>query len=140
MTAQVLQVDLSRPLVPIRTGKRYHVLWILVRFGVRPIGWLRWRRALVGDVLTPDVLQGLLADQLGLQIMDVLRNDTLRTTPRTSFTPSFSIVICTREHPDQLQRQLESIKQLDYPNFETVVVDNAPKSNGTRKVCERFSH
>jgi glycosyltransferase involved in cell wall biosynthesis len=49
-----------------------------------------------------------------------------------------SVAICTREHPDQLQRQLESCAKLVYPNYEVIVVDNAPITGGTKRVCEKF--
>jgi glycosyltransferase involved in cell wall biosynthesis len=74
---------------------------------------------------------------LGLQIIDVLRDPSLRQPP-PKYTPSVSVVICTREHPDQLQRQLESCSKLIYANFEIIAVDNAPVTNRTRRVCERF--
>src|SRR5437867_12441066 len=116
MSAHVLQIDLSKPLTAIRPSARHGALWMVIRFGPRPIGWLRWRRAIIGETLTPDVLQGLIADQLGMQVMDLLRNPHLRAEPDISrYTPRMSIVICTREHPDQLERQLRSIEKLVYP-------------------------
>src|SRR5690242_18970442 len=109
MSAHVLQIDLSKPLEPFKTDSRHAALWMVIRFGARPIGWLRWRRAVIGEVLTPDVLQGLIADQLGMQVIDLLRNPQLRAAPDiSSYMPRISIVICTRECPEQLQRQLNS--------------------------------
>ena len=138
MAAQIFQVDLAHPLMPVFLNPRWQVVWILVRFGVHPIGWVRWRRATLGAVLTPDMIQGLISENLGMQVMDLLRDPKLRNPPPPRCQPSFSIVICTREHPDLLERQLRSIEKLDYPNFETIVVDNAPKTPRTRCVCEKF--
>jgi hypothetical protein len=111
MPARILQIDLSAPLQPIPVPKRYGALWIVVRWGIRPIGWLRWPCRKMGNLLQPDLLQVLLADQLGLQIIDLLRDPSLRQPP-ANFTPSMSVVICTREHPEQLRRQLQSCSKL----------------------------
>lgn len=140
MAARVLQVDLGAPLAPIPTSERYAALWILVRVGRRPIGWVRVRRAMVGNVITPDMLQTIIAEQLGLQVIDAFRNRQyeLPEDADASQLPSMSVVVCTREHPDVLERQLQSLMRLDYPDYEVIVVDNAPRTNGTRKVCEKF--
>ena len=37
----------------------------------------------------------------------------------------FSIIVATRERPRSLLRTLRAIRQLDYPNFEVVVVGDA---------------
>ena len=140
MAARVLQIDLNAPLAPIPTHERYAALWILVRVGRRPIGWVRIRRAAVGNVITPDMLHALIAEQLGLQVIDAFRN-RLADLPEDaddSKLPSMSVVVCTREHPDVLERQLASLMRLDYPNYEVIVVDNAPRTNGTRNVAKKF--
>ena len=140
MAARVLQIDLNAPLAPIPTSERYAALWILIRVGRRPIGWVRVRRAAVGAVLTPDMQQRLIAEQIGLQVIDAFRNrqHELPEDADESKLPSMSVVVCTREHPDVLERQLNSLAKLDYPNYEVIVVDNAPRTNGTRRVCDKF--
>ncbi len=140
MAARVLQVDLSVPLAPISTSERYAALWILVRVGRRPIGWARVRRAVVGKVVMPDMLQSIIAEQLGLAVIDAFRNRQyeLPADGDASKLPSMSVVVCTREHPDVLDRQIQSLMRLDYPNYEVIVVDNAPRTNGTRRVCEKY--
>jgi GT2 family glycosyltransferase len=138
MAAHIVQVDLAKPLPTIRTDvSRYTNLWILVRFGPQPIGWVRCRGKSFGGKITPDLLAQLIGDSLWLQINDAARLRTFEAqSPKR--TPMISVVICTREHPAMLERQLRSVAQLEYPNFETIVVDNAPKTDATRKVCERF--
>src|SRR5438876_12135565 len=122
MGAQIVQIDLSRPLAPVEIDARHGAIWIVVRWGIRPIGMIRWATRPLGEVLTPDVLRTLLAEQLGLQVLDILRDPALRSPP-PAFTPSISVVICTREHPEQLKRQLESCAKLIYPQFEVIAVD-----------------
>ena len=52
--------------------------------------------------------------------------------------PSCSVVICTRNRPDELNRCLEAVSRLDYPRFNTLVVDNAPSSDLARQVAARW--
>ena len=46
--------------------------------------------------------------------------------------PLASVIVCTYNRPDILQRCLERLRSLDYPNFEVVVVDNAPRDQRTK--------
>ena len=45
-----------------------------------------------------------------------------------------SIVVCTRDRPQALQRCLQSLQQLDGPAYEVVVVDNASRDNQTAQI------
>ncbi|MGA5067887.1 glycosyltransferase [Streptomyces exfoliatus] len=45
--------------------------------------------------------------------------------------PRTSVVVATRERPEQLARALDSLLVQDHPDFEVVVVDNAPWSTDT---------
>nr|WP_267246372.1 glycosyltransferase family 2 protein [Streptomyces sp. PR69] len=50
--------------------------------------------------------------------------------------PRTSVVVATRERADQLARALDSLLAQDHPNFEIVVVDNAPVTAATRELIE----
>ncbi len=47
---------------------------------------------------------------------------------------SISVVICTRNRPEQLAKCLRSLQKLSQPPHEIVVVDNAPSSDATRQL------
>ncbi|MFD9025420.1 glycosyltransferase [Streptomyces parvulus] len=51
--------------------------------------------------------------------------------------PAASVVVATRERADQLARALDSLLAQDHPDFEIVVVDNAPSTGETRELIER---
>jgi O-antigen biosynthesis protein len=137
MSAFVTQVDLAQPLAPIRPPKRYYALWCLVRFNRQPLGWMKCPRSHFGKQLEPDMLRTQIAEQLPAQVIDGFRKRSFEE-PAKLHTPGISVVVCTREHPDVLERQLQSTTKLKYPDFELVVVDNAPRSDRTRRVCEKF--
>ena len=51
---------------------------------------------------------------------------------------SVSVVICTRNRPEQLTRCLRSLQNLSQPPHEILVVDNAPSSDTTRKLVTQM--
>ena len=136
MAARIVQIDLANPLPSLPTGG-YAALWILVKFGPQPLGWVRCRARQYGRVIPADALAQLIADALYLPVHDAVRNRTFEPIEPTQRL-AFSVVICTRDHPEALERQLNSIAKLRYPSFEVIVVDNAPRSDATRTVCDRF--
>ena len=54
-----------------------------------------------------------------------------------NFLPLCSVVICTRDRPEQLDQCLQAVARLAYPNFNVVVVDNAPSDERPREVAAR---
>jgi O-antigen biosynthesis protein len=51
--------------------------------------------------------------------------------------PTCSVVVCTRNRPDALNRCLRALEQLAYPSFEVMVVDNAPSDDRALEVSRR---
>lgn len=52
------------------------------------------------------------------------------------FSGSISVVICTRDRPDQLEKCLRSLKSSPHPPQEIIVVDNAPQPD---KTCQQVA-
>jgi GT2 family glycosyltransferase len=135
MATRIVQIDLAGEVVPVGGLDGYQYIWIFVRHGRRPLGWVRSPRQAVGQQLLPQTIRMLVADQLGAQVFDSL----LAGPPAPpKYAPPISVIVCTRDHPQQLHRQLQSLMKLVYPRFEVVVVDNAPKDEQTRLVCQRY--
>jgi GT2 family glycosyltransferase len=53
--------------------------------------------------------------------------------------PRISVVIATRERPQSLARCLHSLAQLDYPDYEVIVVDNAPLTDDTAQLIRQWT-
>ncbi len=58
--------------------------------------------------------------------------------PSRDSLPAVSVVVCTHERPGMLADALRSLQRLDYPDYEVVVVDNAPRTDGTRRVVDEL--
>src|SRR5689334_20114174 len=108
----------------------------------------RWRTRVVGRAFL-DVRNGRVdaADVLSASWTlgaDVLRpwlEETLDYDERDLLgTPSYraTVAICTRERADSLDGVLRVIGNLTREGHEVLVVDNAPKTDQTRQVVERY--
>jgi Glycosyltransferase like family 2 len=52
--------------------------------------------------------------------------------------PSCSVVICTRDRPEHLDRCLKAVAALEYSRFDVLVVDNAPSSERACEVADNW--
>jgi O-antigen biosynthesis protein len=50
--------------------------------------------------------------------------------------PFCSVVVCTRHRPAELERCLVGLRQLDYPHYEVIVVDNTPGDENVSRLAE----
>ena len=69
--------------------------------------------------------------------MDALRLSTVLTQGDFQILPTFTVLICTHNRPDQLDRCLASVDQLEYPHFDVLVVDSAPQDAAAFEVARR---
>jgi len=47
---------------------------------------------------------------------------------RNGTSPTISVVVCTRDRPQQPGQCLAALARLEYPAYDVVVVDNAPRN------------
>ncbi len=52
--------------------------------------------------------------------------------------PTVSVIVCTRDRPEELDRCLCGVMRQSHPEFEVLVIDNAPRNNRTFEVAERW--
>src|SRR5690606_10253863 len=50
--------------------------------------------------------------------------------------PSISVVVCTRDRPQELRACLVALGKIDYPDYEVIVVDNASETAETSAIVE----
>jgi GT2 family glycosyltransferase len=53
-----------------------------------------------------------------------------------SAAPRLSVVVCTRERPHDLERCLRALAGQTMRDLEVIVVDNAPRTNDTRRIAD----
>jgi glycosyltransferase involved in cell wall biosynthesis len=138
-------------LVPVVSPRSDHhrAARILVRLQGIPIGEVRFSletgtENVLNHALSAalDELAGPICDQLGIEACDpprlrgelVLRSGRL---PEAAHLPPVTVVICTRNRSDQLERSLARVERLEYPEFEVIIVDNDPDDDSTLTVFQR---
>ncbi len=52
--------------------------------------------------------------------------------------PTVSVIVCTRDRPDDMARCLASLARLKHPPLEIIVVDNAPATDATRQLVAGY--
>jgi len=153
---RVIEVELTEPLPKLADDGHYGRAWILVRLYTEPIGVCVV--TLPGDGVTPDALAALLWAELSGAVAQ--RFEAAGLTPPAGLgsagltadpdawpflreraallagAPFISVVVCTRDRPEQIKKCLNRLAGQQYPRFEVVVVDNAPTSDALRNVVE----
>lgn len=73
-------------------------------------------------------LSRLIADRVAASAGSAPVTEAVATRRQRSVT----VVVCTRDRCELLKTALESILAVDYPDFDVIIVDNAPKTTATR--------
>lgn len=151
--SRILDAEMSEPLAAVGPegrpdGGRWGSALVLVRLHGRPLGTLQLD--LTAGEVGAEELARRVQDAFGPAIAEHLAADGLAEPGSGEGVPACqryedeafafaSVVVSTHERPGPLAACVESILRADYPSFEVLVVDNAPRTAATREmVAERF--
>ncbi len=104
-----------------RHAEQYRRARILLRHGLDPVAFVE-----------ADIVDGTIT-------VPVSSLPVANTAPNGIDYQPISVVLCTRDRPVDLAGALASITALDYPDFEIVIIDNAPSTDGTARVVEALA-
>ena len=124
------RIDLDRPLGTLMVGPRSSGVALELHRNTAPVGFLlKWHES--GTTLEPATIEGWIATE-------VIAPDDSHDVPRSTNTPSVSVAICTKDHPDLLTRCLGGLKVADrgHVPLEILIIDNASSGPQTRKIAE----
>lgn len=154
---QMIEVELTAALPAIKrnistTGQPYQRTQAMVRLHGRPIGTCRFdlpEQGLQPASLAAHIQRELGSDiarelaQLGATLPNEISAAGLAVRPPSDLVETgiqpISVIIATRDRPDALRRCLKSLGELDYPDFEVVVVDNAPSTGASKEVVTELA-
>lgn len=130
MAVKVLELELTEQIRPVWGMEGYSGLYILARYRGRPVGWAYM--TVREPVVSAERLCEVIRKQLAWELVPHVLGDTITPrTPTSTALPPISVIICTRDRTDQLKHCLRALLTLDYPDYEIIVVDNAPRSDET---------
>ena len=144
----VSEIELTEPIIDIDLpasddGVPYTGVYLLVRLQRVPVSYTfiasdRLDSASViadlWDEVGPEVNKR--RSRAGLRMLDGLPADgipaeaVLDGEELTEF-PMVTVAVCTRDRPESVVTTLRSLAALNYPNYDILVVDNAPSSDAT---------
>jgi GT2 family glycosyltransferase len=133
MPAALFSFELGALNRSLYVDPRYGRLKLLVCCESRPLTSVPYSCERVDRVLSPERLRREVLLQCGA---DVCGDADVRTTRRCSAPPPrpISVVVCTCDRPVSLRTCLNHLSRLSYPEYEVVVVDNAPRSPEVRDI------
>jgi hypothetical protein len=152
---RILEVELGQPLSAIsaideKTGQLYQRAFCLVRLHTQPLGVVEFQFDEQG--VSASMCAQHIWYRLSAEITEHLRQDSLppvieldevglrsATAPRCleererffAQAPFVSVIVSTRDRPEEIQSCLRSLLVLHYPRYEVIVVDNAPSTSAT---------
>jgi glycosyltransferase involved in cell wall biosynthesis len=151
-----MEVELTEPLRTVCYDGRHRQVWVLGRLHTEPIGACLIQLGPEG--LNPGQLSELLWRELRTPVNErfaaagfsrprALPGDGLAAGPCAwpflrrrsevlAAAPFISVIICTRDRPDQLATCLRHLDRQAYPRFEVVVVENVPDGDAVRTLVE----
>lgn len=137
---KVFVVAIDEPLEPLTVGPGFFKVILIVRSGRTVLGQISLPAV---EVVPVEVQRSAIAEHLGHTVWrrearTVLRRACGVDELSAASEPSVSVVVCTRDRPQDLEPCLEALGALSSPPLEILVVDNAPSDDRTRRVCERF--
>lgn len=145
---KVIDIELSNRLQEIKDLDKYEGLQVLVRLYGEPLGY--FRIPLAGSSVSAETLARIISKKfyqkiLSTSLQNALFHPLLAGVSSESFRqykphsdglamPFITVAVCTRNKTEDLRLCLESLKALDYKNYEVLIVDNAPSNDSTRRM------
>jgi glycosyltransferase involved in cell wall biosynthesis len=160
---RIMEVEIGTALPTLsafdkKKKRHYECAWCLVRLHTQPLGIVELQ--FVQDELRPEEYAPHIWRELHNQINEHLREDDL--PPKTDLpvqglaaplvprcieereqfletAPFVSVIIPTHDRTDLLSKCLDSLLELHYPRYEIIIVDNAPATNATVELIEKYA-
>lgn len=157
---KIIEVELTEPLPGVGGGEQYGQVWILARMHTESIGvctaslskegissdqlaellWLALNEPIVERLTAAGMTEPVALTGAGLKIEQDAWPFLRERSAVLDAAPFVSVVICTRDRPDQLRKCLNRLEKQRYPRFEVVVVDNAPTSDAVQDIVKNLVH
>lgn len=151
---QVINIELSQGIATIENLENYRELQALVRLFGTPIGYVKV--PVRGGMVTGQTLSQIILEQHNNQIISQLLYNGLSTSAPTKeigqfedlltlsppeykgSLPLVSVAICFNNGISDLTITLNSLKHLDYPHLDILVVDNTLDGKAEKPIATQY--
>jgi O-antigen biosynthesis protein len=153
--ARMMDIELTESLPAVDYDGRQRI-WVLGRLHTEPVGtcfvnlsqdgltadqfaarlWPKFREPVTERLAAARLSSPRLLSGSGLKVDPVAWPFLQLRLEVLAAAPFISVIICTRDRPDQLDTCLRFLGRQAYPRFEVVVVDNAPTSDAVRTLVK----
>ena len=138
MATAILDLEISKLPPEIAVDERYSKALVLIRLHGNPIG--QATLATVGGRIGGNELRETLMNAVGENLWKNWLFDALEWDERGPVqpVPIATVVVCTRDRPEDLQRCLEAFMRLPDDGQEYLVIDNCPASDATMELVKNY--
>lgn len=153
---QVMEIELNQAIPSIKRESQYRRAWVLVRFYSEPIGtcvidvdqngwtarefanllWLKFGGFIIERFAKAGLPEPTEIGEEGLRVDPEVWPFLKRQSEVLAEAPFITVLICTRNRPDQLSNCLKRLDLQQYPRFEVLVVENIPTGSVVRALVE----
>lgn len=137
MKIKYIEMDISLPVESLISDPDYDTIIVLVMWRYIPLGELKFI-CKPGFLLTSDIILNEAYERFGEQLYVKGITGSLEWEKEERKLPPVSVIICTRDRPQLLERCLRSLKELDYYDYEIIVVDNCSKDPEVKAIAEKY--
>ncbi|PSB19611.1 hypothetical protein C7B76_07105 [filamentous cyanobacterium CCP2] len=145
MTYRIVEIEVTEPLPKLVLKSGETGFAFLLRRKGRAIGFLM-RSYSEGTILCPDMLSEWIVQDLKTKLLqENIREELLPSVQGHLSFPSLTVAICTKDRPDNVDRCLKALLKLQQPRgdrppqFQILVVDNAPSNDRTQNLVASLS-
>lgn len=132
----VIGLELTTP-PPLLGELHSRKVLALLRWRGAPIAWQEL--GVCGTQIDWERARSTIRDSHGSKIAEEMVRERLAGSHQ-SLRPTVSVVVCTRDRPEDMRRCLTALAALETPPTEIIVVDNAPSTDGTARACAEFAN
>lgn len=138
MATAILDLEISQLPPEIAVDERYSKALVLIRLHGNPIG--QATVTTVGGHIDGSQLRETLMNAVGDNLWKNWLYDTLEWDERgpVQAVPIATVVVCTRDRPEDLQRCLEAFMRFPDDGQEYLVIDNCPASDATMELVKNY--
>ena len=138
MATAILDLEISKLPPEIEVDERYSKALVLIRLHGNPIG--QATLAAVGGRIGGNELRETLMNAVGDNLWKNCLYDALEWDERgpVQAVPIATVVVCTRDRPEDLQRCLEAFMRMPDDGQEYLVIDNCPAGDSTMELVKNY--